>query len=170
MKTNLIFATAITLGISLVLAVFYERGQLGGAPGRQNRLFVAVWSDNTNEVTQSLKEGADPNGRSNQANHPTPLMDAVWFGHAEIARRLLAKGADPNKTDRDGHTAMRYLLASPYLGGREDNVSYNLVKLLLEASATTSNRDILDLTKNLPFTDPRKRALAELTNEQGGPR
>jgi len=90
---TLVIVILVIVSLTLFVCVsLYKLGQLGGVPGRQNDLFVAIWSDKTNKVAELLSQGADPNGPSNMANHPTPLIDAVSFGRLEIVRLLLSKG------------------------------------------------------------------------------
>lgn len=141
--------------VALLMGLLYKWGELGGAPGRQNDLFVAIWRNETNKVAKLLAEGADPNGPSNKANRPTPLIDAVSFGRLEITRLLLSGGADPNRVDRAGCGALYHALDSSYLGGPNDTMSAEIVGMLIEHGADLSAAGITNAIRNLPRDDPR---------------
>jgi ankyrin repeat protein len=151
----LITALLVALVVAGATYFLYRWGQLGGAAGRQNDLFVAIWRDETNKVADLLAQGADPNAPSNKANRPTPLIDAVMFGRLEIARLLLAKGADPNRVDRAGYNALYHALNSPYLGGPKDTASGRMVELLIEHGADLSGQGVTNAIEDLPSNDPR---------------
>jgi Ankyrin repeats (3 copies) len=156
-----IIPVAGLFAVVIVVVVLYRWGHLGGAPSRQNQLFVAIWRDETNTVEKLLAEGADPNGSSNQINKPTPLIDATRFGRLTIVELLLNKGADPNKADRNGFAALYYALDSPYLGGPNDVVSAQIVKILIAHGAVISGKGVANAMRNLPSDDPRLRVCQE---------
>ncbi|MFO7957659.1 MAG: ankyrin repeat domain-containing protein [Candidatus Brocadiia bacterium] len=67
------------------------------------RLFVAIWKRNAQQVRDILQEGADPNAVDGMwGGNPnlwmrTALIEAARLGEAEIVRLLLDSGADPTK-------------------------------------------------------------------------
>ncbi len=76
-------------------------------PSKNQRLVSAVFHNNTNQVVELIKEGADINcalGRKKT----TPLMDSISANHPETAKLLLAFGADKDQEDINGNTAANY--------------------------------------------------------------
>ena len=69
-----------------------------------SRLMDAARSQDTAQVKELLKEGADPNSRDK--NGRTPLMESASEGYTQTVRALLENGADVNATDRVGWTAL----------------------------------------------------------------
>jgi ankyrin repeat protein len=89
-------------------------------------LLVAASHDDTAQVRQLLKTGANPNVR-NQLD-TTPLLEAAFHSNTEIIKALLDAGADPNVAGADGQTPLM-------LVARGTNVA--AAKMLLDKGAST---------------------------------
>ncbi len=69
-----------------------------------DRLVVAVFLEDVDEVRALLEEGASPEARDEEAR--TALLAAVSAANVELARVLLEAGAEPNARGADGSTPL----------------------------------------------------------------
>jgi ankyrin repeat protein len=168
LKVWQIVLSFLLIGIIIFASwVLYDMGLIG-QPRLQTHLFVGIWQDDLAKVHLAIKDGADVNGPSTQVTRPTPLIDACKFGHLEIVKFLLDKGADPNKCDRRGHAALFYTLDSADLGGPNDRVSDQIVKLLIAHGGDISAKGIREALSSLSPGDPRYRAWMEVAVKSEG--
>jgi len=149
-----IFASSVAVSTLLVWLLYHE-GFFQEMLFREDRLFPAVWNNDSNKVASLLKTGADPNVRSIMLTRTTPLIDAVRFGNLDVVQLLLNEGADPNKADRWEHAALYYALTSPELGGTNDFVSEKIISNLFAYGASLTGKGVIDAITNLPPNDPR---------------
>ncbi|MEP6757213.1 MAG: ankyrin repeat domain-containing protein [Chthonomonadales bacterium] len=84
------------------------------------------------EVTQLLKQGANPNARSKDGW--TPLLNAVSWGHINVAKLLINHGAQISTADSDGISPLMMVASRPYDDGA-------FAKFLFDHGARIGQRD-----------------------------
>ena len=92
-------------------------------------LFFAASNCQTDVLQLLIRNGADPNSRTDDGK--TPLMVAAQNRFVDVMRDLLDKGADVNAWDRDGRTALMFAAQ----GGSTD-----AVLMLLDKGADVNAR------------------------------
>ena len=106
-------------------------------PHGQNALLVAVQASNTEAIDNLLEAGI---ANSNDADE-TPLSWAVRHQQTNLAKQLLSKGINANTHGRREAAPLVDALRH-----NDNDLSFQLVELLLAAGANTETRDAQDRT------------------------
>jgi uncharacterized protein len=99
---------AIARGRNLPLAEYLLKG--GSNPNYC--LWAAAFNRDIPAIRLLVRPGADVNGSSvdDLAENESPFLGAIKWSHFEAAEELLKLGADVNYQDRQGMTALHYML------------------------------------------------------------
>jgi ankyrin repeat protein len=119
---------------ALVMAGVFATPRLidwwAGMPSADERLLVAITSDDVELRDESLRSGASVNATDPQGQ--TAVILSARFGWMRCARMLLDAGADVRCADYTGQTALHYAMR----GGRDE-----IARLLISHGADTTARD-----------------------------
>lgn len=98
---------------------------------QEQRLLLAVSTNNTERVQNLLESGVSPNAADKQSRSALHL--ATSRGYVEIVSLLLGYGADPNKLDIIHNTPL-------HLAACLNN--FQIIKMLLDAGADVRSLDV----------------------------
>jgi ankyrin repeat protein len=172
MKKTVALLPALWLLSTSVLAADIVDGS-GSTP-----LLVAASKDDTVQVRQLLKAGANPNVRNKLDT--TPLLEAAFHSNLEMIEALLDAGADPNAAGADGQTPLMLVargtnvVAAKMLLGKGANPKLResqrqqtalmwaaansqgpMTRLLVEVGADLDAKTATDLMTPLVSAEPR---------------
>ncbi len=99
----------LSLRASSIASLAVGVGLLLGVAGCTNSLNRAIYREHPDLVEKFLAEGADVNQAN--ANGGTPLIYAAQFSDLTLIKKLVERGARVNVTDREGNSALSYLVA-----------------------------------------------------------
>lgn len=98
---------------------------------QEQRLLLAVSTNNTERILELLKSGVSPNSADRKKRSALHL--AASRGYSEIVKILLAYGADPNQLDVIKNTPL-------HLAACLNN--FGMIKMLLDAGADLGSLDV----------------------------
>ena len=94
---------------SPIVLLSLNLGLLFGVTGCTNNLNRAIYREHPDLVQKFLAEGANVNQAND--NGGTPLIYAAQYSDLALIKTLIERGAMVNATDRDGNSALSYLVA-----------------------------------------------------------
>ena len=148
MQTHINSRTALLVIITLVLLL--------SCASRGERLRIAAYKGDTEEISQLIAEGVEIDGKNEYGN--TALMIAAQKGHLEIVKSLIAGGADVNQRNRVGITALMFAAKRGHL---------EIVKALLAAGADVNVRTEGGVTALFAAESEGHTAVVEMLRKAG---
>lgn len=99
---------------------------------KTRELFEAIYSNNIENVTISLSEGADINNTFADYGHFTPLMAAAGAWNTGVLEFLLDQGADVKVKTPNGDTLLSIMVSQAFLTGSRISEQYhNLIRTII---------------------------------------
>jgi len=116
-------------------------------PDLNKTLAEAIKNNDSQQVMDLLKAGADPN-ISSGADGSTPLMIAAGEGNVKLINMLLDAGADLNAMDKNGDSVLVYAARN----GRKYAIDALIEAGAPYAASTRSGQDLSDLASSAGYS------------------